>query len=81
MVCKKVIDCFWFTNIHYKQCMGIIKIYDTKTKKYTYYVGFGDGENEEDDIQEIVEWGTKYEEEQFKDMYGNLIKKKFQNGW
>ena len=61
--------------------MGIIKIYDTKTKKYTYYVGFGDGENEEDDIQEIVEWGTKYEEEQFKDMYGNLIKKKFQNGW
>lgn len=61
--------------------MGIIKIYDTKTKKYTYYVGFGDGKDEEDDIKEIFEWGTKYEEEQFKAMYGNLIKKKFQNGW
>lgn len=77
MVGKKIVDCFWFTNIHYKQCMGIVKVYDVKTKEYTYYVGFGDGKDEEDDIQEIVEWGTKYSEEYFKEVFNEFMKKKY----
>ena len=79
MIGKKIIDCYWFTNPHYMQCMGIIKIYETRTNKYYYYVGFGAGVVEEYDIQSIIDWGTKYEEEDFKEIYGGLIKKKFQH--
>lgn len=74
---KRVIDCFWFTNPKYQQCMGIVKLYDIRTKEYTYYVGFGDGVNEDADIEKIVCFGTKYDEECFKDIYANFIKKKF----
>lgn len=77
MVGKKIVDCFWFTNIHYKQCMGMIKVYDMKTKEYTYYVGLGLGIDEESDIELIVNWGTKYSEEHFKEVFNEFMGKKY----
>lgn len=74
---NKVVDCFWFTNLNYQQCMGIIKIYNKIDKRYYYYVGFGDGLNEDKDIETIVDYGTQYTEEQFKVIYENFIKKKY----
>lgn len=73
----KLVNVFWFTNPYEKkQCMGIVKAYDTITEEYKYYIGFGRGLSEEEDIKEILAWGTKYKEEDFKLIYNGLINSK-----
>jgi hypothetical protein len=70
----KLIDTVWFTNPYEKQqCMGIVKAYDTITEEYKYYIGFGRGLSEEEDIKDILGWGTKYTEEQFKGFYETIL--------
>jgi len=73
----KLVRVFWFTNPYEKQqCMGIIKGYDPIIKEYNYYVGFGRGLSEKEDIKEILAWGSKYKEEEFKIIYSFLINSK-----
>ena len=73
----KLIMQLWFTNPYEKkQCMGIIKAYDTIIEEYKYYIGFGRGLSEEEDIKEILAWGTKYSEENFKTLINFLLNKK-----
>ena len=70
----KLIDAVWFTNPYEKQqCMGIVKTYDTVTEEYKYYIGFGRGLSEKEDIKDILGWGTKYTEEQFKGFYETIL--------
>ena len=73
----KLVKVFWFTNPYERQqCMGIIKGYDPIIKEYNYYVGFGRGLSEEEDIKDILDWGTKCKEEDFKLIYSDLINSK-----
>ena len=72
----KLVDVFWFTNPYEKNVMGIVKGYDKITKEYNYYVGFGRGLSEKEDIKDILAWGTKYKEENFKLIYSGLINSK-----
>ena len=66
----------------YKDAIGfeiksLDKVYDMKTKEYTYYVGLGLGIDEESDIELIVNWGTKYSEEHFKEVFNEFMGKKY----
>ena len=69
----KLIDTVWFTNPYEMNVMGIVKGYDKITKEYNYYVGLGRGLSEEEDIKDILGWGTKYTEEQFKGFYETIL--------
>lgn len=69
----KLIDAVWFTNPYETKVMGIVKAYDTITEEYKYYIGFGRGLSEEEDIKDILGWGTKYTEEQFKGFYETIL--------
>lgn len=44
----KLVNVFWFTNPYKMNVMGMVKAYDTITKEYNYYVGFGRGLSEEE---------------------------------
>ena len=73
---KRTVDCYWFTNPYHEKCMGMIKCYDSVDKKYKYYVGFGDGKDEKEDIQLIIAFGIMYNEEDFISIFKEFIDNK-----
>jgi hypothetical protein len=50
-------DTVWFTTSR-GDCIGIILAKDEVTKKKKAYIGAGDGESEEEDVQIIKDWGS-----------------------
>lgn len=40
--------------------VGIVKAYDEIEKRWHYYIGVGQGFDEQQDIQTIMAWGQKF---------------------
>lgn len=68
----KVLKVFWFGNFGVN-ILGIIKAQDNITKEIKFYIGTGKGESEETDIEIILAGGQKYTEEQFKNLFKELL--------
>lgn len=56
----KVLGSIWFG------LLGVVKAQDKITGELKIYIGMGDGENENEDIEQILAWGKKYTPEHFK---------------
>lgn len=51
----KIIDVLWFTG---SQCIGIVCA-ETDQGERKFYIGRGDGEDEERDKRAVADWGVK----------------------
>ena len=43
-----------------KHPVGIVKVYDLIEERYKYYIGTGNGFDEDQDIQMIIDFGQKF---------------------
>lgn len=59
---QEVLDAKWF------QKLGVIKTKDTTTNEIKFYIGEGYGVSEEEDIKHIIDWGTKYTPDSFRQL-------------
>lgn len=61
---SKIIDCVWINSI------GIVKVQDPVSHEIEFYIGVGDGLDQERDERYIADHGSK--------VYKNFIKKFFE---
>lgn len=54
---KHIIGHAWFTG---KNTIGIIVIFSTEYGEFKSYIGNGIGKDEEEDLQEIANYGSKF---------------------
>lgn len=40
--------------------VGLVKAFDETEKRWKYYVGVGNGHDEAEDVQMILDWGQRY---------------------
>ena len=52
--------------------VGIVKVWDEIEGSWKFYIGTGHGKDLNDDIQEIVDWGSKYYSLDFITQFGSL---------
>lgn len=68
----EVLDAIWIGNFGYNT-LGIIKARDKITFDINFYIGIGQGINEQQDIHNIMAAGTKYTKEQFQDFFRKFL--------
>lgn len=68
----KVLKVLWVGNFG-KNALGIIKTQDVVTEKVKFYIGIGKGISEQEDIALILAGGQKYTEDQFKNIFKELL--------
>jgi len=54
---KRIVSSRWFTNLF--GCVGIVVVDDLITGERKAFIGTGQGENEQVDIDYICEWGKE----------------------
>ena len=54
---KRIVSSRWFCNLF--GCVGVIVVDDLVTGERRAYIGTGQGENEQVDIDYICEWGQE----------------------
>lgn len=59
---NNVVDVLWFAG---SQCIGIVCV-KTKEGKHKFYIGRGDGVDEDRDKQAIADWGVPIDLEHLK---------------
>ena len=75
----KVINDIWLTNPYIEDgrwqndvIVGIIKAKDENTGNNYYYVGQCLGKNYKNDVESILDFGVKYNEEDFKNFINSI---------
>ena len=68
----KVLKVLWVGNFGVN-ILGIIKTQDAVTEEIKFYIGTGKGISEQEDIALILVGGQKYTEEQFKNIFRELL--------
>lgn len=53
------IDVLWLHSSQHGP-IGIVKCYDDIEERWKYYIGIGQGYDEQTDVQYIINYGTKY---------------------
>lgn len=56
----RIIDSVWFNLV------GIVKVQDPITNEIKFYIGQGNGANQEKDEEFIANWGSPFQMEMFK---------------
>lgn len=56
----------WFNG---RQCIGVVRVIDPYDG-VKYYVGVGSGYDEQDDIEQIKSWGTRFPNDAGDVMFG-----------
>lgn len=59
---QQLLDAIWYNFL------GVIKTKDTITNETKFYIGLGLGISEEEDIKHIIDYGTKYTPESFRQL-------------
>lgn len=52
-------EVLWLHSSEYGP-IGIVKQYDAIEERWKYYIGIGQGYDEQADVQQIINYGTKY---------------------
>ena len=64
----KTIDVLWFSGA---KCIGIVCV-ETDQGERKFYIGTGDGLNEERDKKTIADWGIRIQPEDLQDWFKRL---------
>ena len=67
----KIIDVLWFAG---SQCIGIVCT-ETDQGERNFYIGKGDGDDEEVDKRAIADWGVKVQPGYLQDWFKRLGEK------
>lgn len=55
---QELVDVLWFNTR--KGTQGLVKCKDLTTKEIKFYLGIGEGSDEDEDIKRIIDWGAKF---------------------
>jgi len=57
---KEIISSYWFSEMGSSRTIGIVKV--NNGQKIKYYIGTGEGQNQQEDEQRIMMYGAKFPE-------------------